>query len=128
MCQASGEVSHAQGYQTIAQRKSQTAIGEFNVADTTGNITTRGDYALIVGNGTSNSARSNALTVDWSGNVDIASGAKYKINGTALAASDVGAEPTLTNISESGGTYSGGIEDEKLLTTATITKWQNILS
>ena len=48
-------------------------------------------YSLIIGNGTANNARSNALTVDWSGNVDIASGAAYKINGTALAAADVGA-------------------------------------
>ena len=34
-------------------------------------------------------ARSNALTVDWNGNVNIASGAKYKINGNNLSASDI---------------------------------------
>lgn len=63
----------------------QTAIGQYNISDS------NGTYAFIIGNGTANNARSNALTVDWSGNVDIPSGAKYKINGTALSASDVGA-------------------------------------
>lgn len=88
---ASGDYSHAQNNFTIAQRKSQTALGEFNVADPIGSTSTKGNYVFIVGNGTSDSARSNAFTIDWSGNVDIASGAKYKINGTALSASDVGA-------------------------------------
>lgn len=94
---ASGTHSHAQNNYTIAARKSQTAIGEYNVEET-GDATTRGSYSLIIGNGTSTSARSNALTVDWSGNVNIASGAKYKINGTALAASDVGAVPTTRTV------------------------------
>ena len=67
---ASGLFSHSQNWHTIAQRKSQTVIGEYNVADTAGaDQNTRGDYSLIVGNGTAENARSNALTVDWSGNV-----------------------------------------------------------
>lgn len=136
--QAKGNNSHAQNYHTIAARRSQTAIGTYNVQDAASATHPSGDgtygkYAFIIGNGYYDSEneeelRSNALTVDWLGNVDIASGAKYKINGTALAASDVGAEPTLTNISESGGVYSGGIEDEKLLTSATITKLTNWLN
>ena len=69
---ASGLHSHSQNLQTIAQRKSQTAIGEYNVADTAGaDRTARGDYALIIGNGTADNARSNALTVDWTGNVTL---------------------------------------------------------
>lgn len=71
---ASGNYSHAQNLSTIAQRKSQTALGEFNIADTGGTDTsTRGDYAVIVGNGTSSNSRNNALTIDWDGNV-VASG------------------------------------------------------
>ena len=67
---ASGTYSHTEGIGTTAQRKSQTAIGEFNIADTGGtDSTTRGDYAFIVGNGTSNTARSNALTVAWDSTV-----------------------------------------------------------
>lgn len=70
---ASGKYTHAGGYYTIAQRKSQTAIGEYNIADTTGaDGTVRGDYAVIIGNGTADNARSNALTVDWDGNVQMA--------------------------------------------------------
>ena len=69
---ASGAMSHAQNDETIAQRKAQTAIGAFNIADTTGaDGTEKGDYILIVGNGTSNNARSNALTVDWLGEVQL---------------------------------------------------------
>ncbi len=108
---ASGSDSHAQNGYTIAQRRSQTAIGEYNVADTTGaDGTVRGDYVFMIGNGTAENARSNALTVDWSGNVEAAGGAD------------------LAALTENSGTYSGGLNDEALLTTATITKWQNILS
>lgn len=70
--EATGMYSHAQNEFTIAQRANQTAIGMYNVADTTGlDETNLGDYVLIIGNGTSNNARSNALTVDWTGNVEM---------------------------------------------------------
>lgn len=62
--EASGEYSHAQNDGTIAQGNSQTAIGKYNVADSTS--------ALIIGNGADGGNRSNALTVDWSGNVEAA--------------------------------------------------------
>lgn len=94
---ASGQFSHSQNEETIAAKKAQTSLGTYNKKDTSSTtthpsgITSYGQYAVIVGNGTSDSARSNALTVDWSGNVNIASGAKYKINGTNLSASDVSA-------------------------------------
>ena len=87
---ASGNYSHAQNYLTIAAGDCQTAVGKYNASDTTS--------IFVIGNGASGSNRSNALTVDWNGNVDIASGAKYKINGTALAASDVGAVPTTRTV------------------------------
>lgn len=61
---ASGPISHAQGLGTIAQAAYQTALGKHNVADSTN--------AVIIGNGTADNARSNALTVDWSGNVNAA--------------------------------------------------------
>lgn len=61
---ASGLYSHAQNYSTIASGSSQTALGKWNESDTS--------KAVIIGNGTSSSARSNALTVDWSGNVETA--------------------------------------------------------
>lgn len=93
--------SHAGGTGTTAQRKSQTVIGEYNELDTSGSVSSRGKYAFIIGKGTADDARSNALTVAWTGDVDIASGASYKINGTALSASDVGAVPT-SDVTTSG--------------------------
>ena len=68
---AEGRASHAQNNETIASKDYQTAIGKYNIADT---ATSMADQkALIIGNGTS-SQRSNALTVDWSGNVWCAGG------------------------------------------------------
>ena len=49
---------------TVASGKHQTALGRFNAEDTSD------AYALIIGNGTSDSNRSDALTVDWQGNVE----------------------------------------------------------
>ena len=66
---ASGGNAHAAGNDTIANHRSQNVFGEFNVADdSTAAATARGNYAEIVGNGTSNNARSNARTLDWLGN------------------------------------------------------------
>ena len=60
---ASGVASHAGGSFTVAAGLDQTAIGRYNVEDS------NGTYALIIGNGTDDSDRSNALTVDWDGDV-----------------------------------------------------------
>lgn len=68
------DYSHAGGYRTIASSRKQYAIGQFNIADTAGTALTDGDYAFIIGNGTADNARSNAITVDWSGNVEAAGG------------------------------------------------------
>lgn len=57
---ASGDYSHAEGISTIAQGASQHVQGKNNIADTTS--------AHIVGNGGSYSNKSNAHTLDWSGN------------------------------------------------------------
>ena len=65
--------SHAQNYHTITSMLAQTAMGTFNVEDestTTTHPSGEGGYgkhALIIGNGTAEDARSNALTVDWNG-------------------------------------------------------------
>lgn len=65
---ASGYHSHAEGYNTLASRKSQHVFGEYNVEDSGGaDASVKGDYIEIVGNGTSGT-RSNARTLDWNGN------------------------------------------------------------
>lgn len=61
---ASGQYSHAEGRNTKASSDAQHVSGKFNVEDSTGK------YAVIVGNGTADDSRSNALTVDWSGNIE----------------------------------------------------------
>lgn len=57
---ASGQISHAEGRGTVAQGKNQHVQGIYNIEDTTS--------AHIVGNGGDNYNRSNAYTLDWSGN------------------------------------------------------------
>ena len=59
---ASGENSHAEGYGTTAASDNQHVQGKRNIEDS------EGVYAHIVGNGASDIARSNAHTLDWSGN------------------------------------------------------------
>ena len=66
---AYGYFSHAEGNGTTARKKSQHVQGEFNILDdAVGMSNMRGKYAHIVGNGTSDTARSNAHTLDWDGN------------------------------------------------------------
>lgn len=58
---ASGVYSHAEGWGTTASSEYQHVHGKFNIEDTSNT------YAEIVGNGIS-LAKSNAHTLDWSGN------------------------------------------------------------
>lgn len=69
---ALGYASHAQNWFTVANEQAQTVIGRYNDNQT--------DTAFEIGNGEHN-ARSNALTVDWQGNVKTA-GSVTENNGT----------------------------------------------
>lgn len=76
-----GEGSHAEGYYTKTTHRSQHVFGEYNVLDSsTAYNSQRGNYVEIVGNGTADDARSNARTLDWSGNEVLAG--RLKVNGT----------------------------------------------
>ena len=67
---ASGHSSHAEGYYTIANHRTQHVEGAYNIADpSTADANTRGTYVHIVGNGTADNARSNALTLTWDGDL-----------------------------------------------------------
>ena len=67
---ASGNYSHAEGYYTKATHKAQHVEGEYNIADTsTAKADARGTYVHIVGNGTADDKRSNALTLTWGGDL-----------------------------------------------------------
>ena len=81
---ASGDSSHTEGSYTIAKNRSQHVFGEYNIADpSTEQSFTRGNYVEIVGKGTSSGARSNARTLDWSGNEVLAG--NLTIGGTITA-------------------------------------------
>ena len=70
---ASGTRAHAEGQYVTAKNRSQHAFGEYNTLDpSTASSDSRGTYVEIVGNGTTSSARSNARTLDWDGNENIA--------------------------------------------------------
>ena len=71
------------GLGTVATSNYNTVIGKYNIATKTGGdgstaspytYENAGDYAFIIGNGSGieTANRSNALTVDWSGNLEIA--------------------------------------------------------
>ena len=98
---ASGRNSFAVGQTTTASGQAQTAIGKYNIAD--GSNT----YAFIIGNGTS--TRSNALTVDWLG--DLSASGKGSFAGFQLGSS---ATPgyVLTADASGNGTWqaaAGGV-------------------
>ena len=120
---ASGESSHAGGHYTIAQRKSQTVIGKYNIADTTGaDGTVRGDYALIIGNGTSDTARSNALTVDWKGNTEQQGRASMK-DMTTGSSGEV--EDFVNSLNVSGGGLGDFVIEQGTSGDWTYRKWNS---
>lgn len=79
--EATGAYALAQGSGTIANGSNQLVAGKYNVKDTSNK------YALIVGNGTSNSSRSNAFTVDWQGNVSARGVALFYVSGNTIRGS-----------------------------------------
>ena len=93
---ASGLNACAGGCGTIAARKSQYVIGEYNVADTEGEDgTNRGEYVLIVGNGDSNN-RSNAFAIKWDGTFVMA-------DGTEVPVADISELATRLNVHFTNG-------------------------
>lgn len=61
--EATGKNSHAEGASTIAASDYQHVMGKYNIKDSFS------DYAFIIGNGTGDTARSNAFAVDWKGGI-----------------------------------------------------------
>lgn len=81
--QSTGRYSHTEGAGTIAKNQSQHVFGEYNIQDPSSNgVTSKGTYVEIVGNGSS-SARSNARTLDWSGNETLSGTLTVGVNPTS---------------------------------------------
>ena len=77
-----GTAAHSEGSNTNASGDYQHVQGKYNIPDTASK------YAHIVGNGTS-SARSNAHTLDWSGNAWYAGDVQATIDGSTVSMSDL---------------------------------------
>lgn len=75
LSEASASYSHAQNCFTKASSDSQTAIGKYNIEDI------NDTYAFIIGNGTDDDARSNAIAVKWDGTL-VGPMVSYKVNDT----------------------------------------------
>ena len=71
---ASGNSSHAGGNATVADGFCMTAIGKYN--------TLNSGKAFVIGNGTSNTARSDAFTVDWDGGLTLGTALSIANGGT----------------------------------------------
>ena len=120
--QALAQFSHAQNQETIANWDAQTVIGTLNEIDQGTTMThpgvesrnNYGQYAFIIGNGYYNwqslrpEHRSNALTVDWAGNVETA-GDVTDGSGNVLSdkvnASSLSVEEVSINATSSTGTF-----------------------
>lgn len=83
---ATGNYSHSQNMGTQAKGKCQTVIGRYNIIQGDINSMADNDYALIIGNGASDS-RSNALAVQWDGNVVFQDGSKQ--NSASISITDL---------------------------------------
>lgn len=111
---ASGPMSHAEGYNTTAKNEGahaegsnttassnyQHVQGKFNLEDSTGT------YADIIGNGGTGSQRSNAATIDWSGNAWYA-GDVY-VGSTSGTNKDAGSKKLATEEYVNSAVISGG--------------------
>lgn len=77
---ASMQTAHAEGMYTLALSTEQHAQGKYNIGDESS------IYSHIVGNGTSDTARSNSHTLDWKGNAwyagDVIAGGTQATNGS----------------------------------------------
>lgn len=89
---ASGVYSHAEGENTVANSEAQHVFGRYNILDTNDDTTNYGTYVEIVGNGASRDARSNARTLDWSGNETLAG--DLTSSGTVKATKGLWSRPT----------------------------------
>ncbi len=65
---AYGNYSHSEGSETFASGTNQHVQGRFNIIDVDADGNPLNTYADIVGNGKSDDSRSNAYTLDWTGN------------------------------------------------------------
>ena len=110
---ALGNNSHAEGNNTKASSPYQHVQGKYNIEDA------NQKYSDIIGNGTSNSERSNAATVSWDGiswsQTDVRAGGSDQDAATHSLASKQNA--TDNNLTTTSKTIVGGINEVKAAAT-----------
>ena len=89
--------THTEGFGTKASSNYQHVSGKYNVEDGS-NV-----YAVIVGNGTGDNARSNAMALKWDGDLETAGDVK---NGNGMSLDNIGSG--LASISATGSTNTTG--------------------
>jgi len=125
---ANGDYSHTSGSGTIADGYAQTVIGVYNTAQGTANSKASTDYAFIIGNGTNNSQRSNALGIKWNGNFTFANGTEItpdeftqmKSGGSSGSS---GSLNIIVNMTSQGQAQSGA----PIYNCTTDTKWSELV-
>lgn len=98
-----GIFSSTLGEGLIASARDQVATGRFNIADTTS--------ALIVGNGTDDSNRSNAFALDWDGNLETAGTVTAGGNLAAAGAFEVNTTDIDATLADNGVTSTRYVGD-----------------
>lgn len=96
---AAGEASHAEGGYTWAKGKYQHVEGQYNVIE--GKDSKGRYFAHVVGNGSSDSRRSNAYTLDWDGNgiyAGIVTCGKTSVTGSKDLVPKAQLDAAITNI------------------------------
>ena len=110
---ASGVYSHAEGEYTKASSNNQHAQGKYNIEDT------NNKYAYIIGNGSSEDARTNAATVSWNGiswsQTDVRAGGTDQ--GTATHSLAAKQNATDNNLTTTAKSVVGGINEVKAAAT-----------
>lgn len=112
--QALGDNSHTEGMYTVASSDYQHVQGKYNIADTT-------TYADIIGNGSSDTERSNAYTLDWNGNawyagdvyVGSTSGTNKDEGSKKLATEEVVLEVVSTEQARANNTFANVLKGSK---------------
>lgn len=80
---AQSERSIAIGVGSQAAYVGQITLGSFNVLETVTSVVSPGDSLLVIGNGTADNARSNALVVKRNGNMEV-KGTDLTVNGSKV--------------------------------------------
>ena len=122
-CKAEGDNSHAEGQGCISNNFCQHTQGRYNIEETKVYGESLGKYAHIVGNGTSNKARSNAHTLDWNGVAWFQGrpqfGGKAQDDGSQTVMANGDTSVILT--SPNGTKYSITVTDDGTLTATEVT-------